>query len=98
MNGLTEKQMEVLRPALDQFVEIIVEKVYERLLSEMNQQEPKLYTRTETANILHVTLPTLAKITKQGMITPTRIGRRVLYDAESIDAIVNENRKLKYNR
>lgn len=96
MDKLTEKQMEVLIPILNPIIDIIVERMSERVRSATMQKEPKFYSRRETAQLLHVTLPTLARLTKEGVIPSINIGRRVLYDAESIDTAVKENRKFKY--
>lgn len=85
-------------PILTPFVDIIAEKVSERLLSAVEKKEPKFYSRKETAQLLHVTLPTLARLTKDGLITAKRVGSRILYDAEAIDAAVKENRMFKYKR
>ena len=90
--------MAVLMPILNPFIDIIVERVSERVLSATIQKEPKFYSRKETAQLLHVTLPTLARLTKDGLITAKRVGNRILYDAEAIDAAVKENRIFKYKR
>lgn len=95
---LTQRQIAVLMPILTPFVDIIAEKVSERLLSAVEKKEPKFYSRKETAQLLHVTLPTLARLTKDGLITAKRVGSRILYDAEAIDAAVKENRMFKYKR
>lgn len=95
---LTQTQIAVLMPILTPFIDIIAEKVSERLLSVAEKKEAKFYSRKETAQLLHVTLPTLARLTKDGLITAKRIGSRILYDAEAIDAAVKENRMFKYKR
>ena len=91
-------QMAVLMPILSPFIDIIVERVSERVLSATMQKEPKFYSRKETAQLLHVTLPTLARLTKDGLITAKKVGSRILYDAASIDQAVRENRVLRYKR
>lgn len=91
-------QMAVLMPILNPFIDIIVERVSERVLSATMPKEPKFYSRKETAQLLHVTLPTLARLTKDGLITAKKVGRRILYEAEAIDAAVKENRMFKYKR
>lgn len=96
--GFNQIQMAVLMPILNPFIDIIVERVSERVLSATIQKEPKFYSRKETAQLLHVTLPTLARLTKDGLITAKRVGNRILYEAEAIDAAVMENRTLKYKR
>ena len=90
--------MEALMPILNPFIDIIVDRVSERVISATMQKEPRFYSRKETAQLLHVTLPTLARLTKDGLITAKEVGRRVLYEAEAIDAAVKENRIFKYKR
>ena len=96
--SLTQMQMAVLMPILNPLINIIVERVSERVLSDTKQKEPRYYTRSETAQLLRVTLPTLARFTKDGLITAKKVGNRILYDAEAIDAAVKENRIFKYKR
>ena len=98
MKELFENPMEALMPILNPFIDIIVDRVSERVISATMQKEPKFYSRKETAQLLHVTLPTLARLTKDGLITAKEVGRRVLYEAEAIDAAVKENRIFKYKR
>lgn len=96
--SLTQTQMAVLMPILNPFIDIIAERVSELVLSVTTQKEPKFYSRREAAKILHVTLPTLARFTKDGLITAKKVGSRILYDAEAIDEAVKENRMFKYKR
>ena len=90
--------MAVLMPILNPFIDIIVERVAERVLSIAETKEPKFYSRKETAQLLHVTLPTLARLTKDGLITAKKVGSRILYEAGAIDEAVKENRMFKYKR
>ena len=90
--------MAVLMPILNPFIDVIVERVSEKILSATTKKEPKFYSRKETAQLLRVTLPTLARLTKDGLITSKKVGNRILYEAEAIDAAVMENRTLKYKR
>ena len=85
-------------PILSPIIDVIVEGVSERVISAVTQKKPKFYSRKETAQLLHVTLPTLARLTKDGLITAKKVGSRVLYEAEAIDAAVKENRMFKYKR
>lgn len=96
--SLTQTQIAVLMPILTPFIDIIVERVSERVLSIAEKKEPKFYSRKEAAQLLHVTLPTLARLTKDGLITAKKVGSRILYDAEAIDAAVKENKTFKYKR
>lgn len=83
-------------PWLNPIIDEMAVRVADRLAEAMKPKEPKFYTRKETAQLLHVTLPTLARLTKEGMITAKKAGGRVLYEAEAIDAAVKENRVFKY--
>ena len=96
--GINQIQMAVLMPILNPFIDVIVERVSEKILSATTKKEPRYYTRSETAQLLHVTLPTLARLTKDGLITAKKVGSRILYDAEAIDEAVRENRIFKYKR
>jgi excisionase family DNA binding protein len=49
-----------------------------------------LYTRTETAKLLRVTLATLNEYTKTGKIIANRIGNRVLYRAKDVQAALTQ--------
>ena len=91
-------QQDVLLSIFSPFIDAIVERVSERVLEVTNKKEPKYYTRQETANLLHVTLPTLSRLTKDGLITSKHVGGRILYDAESIDAAVKQQVVFKYRR
>lgn len=94
--GLNQTQMSALMPWLNPIIDEIAVRVTDRLAEAMKPKEPKFYTRKETAQLLHVTLPTLARLTKEGMITAKKAGGRVLYEAEAIDAAVREQRTFKY--
>lgn len=96
--SLEQTQIAALMPILTPFIDIIVDEVSERLLSVMMPKEPKYYSRKETAQLLHVTLPTLARLTKDGLITAKKVGSRILYEADAIEAAVAENRVFKYKR
>lgn len=54
--------------------------------------DDKLITRTETAQMLGVTLPTIYDWTKKGIITAYRIGNRVRYKHAEILATVTNNK------
>ena len=90
--------MAFLLPILDPFIDIIVERISERVLSATMQKEPRFYSRKETAQLLHVTLPTLARLTKDGLITAKKVGGRILYEADAIESAVAEKRIFKYKR
>lgn len=80
------------------FIDEIVERISAKVLSVTAKKEPKFYTRKETADLLHVTLPTLARLTKDGLIVSKRVGSRILYESEAIDEAVKKQVIFKYRR
>ena len=86
--------MPLFAPLIDE----IVGRVSGEVIAALKAKEPRYYTRKETAQLIHVTLPTLARLTKDGIITAKKIGSRILYDAEAIDEAVRENKMFKYKR
>lgn len=98
MNDLNSIQQAVIMSFFAPFIDVIVDKVSERVLTATAKKEPKFYTRKETADLLHVTLPTLARLTKDGLITSKRVGSRILYEAEAIDEAVKKQVIFKYRR
>jgi excisionase family DNA binding protein len=63
--------------------------------------EPKrvsYLTREETAELLKITLPTIDKYTREGIIKGSKIGSRVLYLESEIMESVKEIPVLKYRR
>jgi excisionase family DNA binding protein len=57
-----------------------------------------LITRLETARKLRVSLPTLNELTKKGAIKAYRIGGRVLYKSNEVEASLMEVIASKYRR
>lgn len=98
MNDLNSIQQAVIMSFFAPFIDAIVDRVSERVLSTTAKKEPKFYTRKETADLLHVTLPTLARLTKDGLIVAKRVGSRILYEADAIDEAVKDQIIFKYRR
>lgn len=100
MNEKKQNQtiIDALTPLVDILTDIIAEKIKEKVLDENKRREPKFYNRVETAKLLHVTLPTLYKITKEGVIKSIKIGGRVLYDVEEINKVSENCYGLKYRK
>ncbi len=98
MKELNATQQAIIMSFFDPFVDVIVDRVSERILSITVKKEPKFYTRKEAAEILHVTLPTLARITKDGLLASKRVGSRILYEADAIDEAVKKQVVFKYRR
>jgi excisionase family DNA binding protein len=64
----------------------------EELSLNAKETPKKFYSRKETAEILGITLATLHKYTKDGVIDSHRIGSRVLYKYQDIESALT-NRK-----
>lgn len=95
MNGLNSTQQAVIMSFFAPFIDVIVDRISEKVLSATAKKEPKFYTRKETAELLHVTLPTLARLTKDGLIVSKRVGSRILYEAEAIDEAVKKTGRIQ---
>lgn len=98
MKELNSTQQAVIMSFFAPFIDAIVDRVTESVLIATAKKEPKLYTRKETADLLHVTLPTLARLTKDGFIVAKRVGSRILYEADAIDEAVKDQIIFKYRR
>ncbi|GAB3341885.1 hypothetical protein GCM10027299_56220 [Larkinella ripae] len=57
-----------------------------------------LYTRQRTAKKLKISLPTLDDYTRRGIIKGYRVGRRVLYRPDDVEAALKEINTVKYQR
>ncbi len=98
MNGANQIQQTAIISLFSPIIDIIVDKVSERVLAANENKEPKYYSRRETAKLLRMTLPTLGRLTRDGLIKAKKVGSRILYDAADIDAAVKENIVFKYRK
>jgi excisionase family DNA binding protein len=83
------------------FAEIVEDKIKNLLTSNNKKEETysKQYaTRDEVAERLRISLPTLNTLSKSGIIKSYRIGRRVLYNWEEIENVIQEITSTKYKR
>ena len=80
------------------FIEAIADKVSERVLQASTHKEPRFYTRKETAKLLRITLPTLHRLTKEGILKSKKISGRVLYYSDAIDEAIQQKTVFKYKR
>jgi excisionase family DNA binding protein len=77
----------------DELKNIIREVINESNKDKIQQQtEPKLYTREEAKELLHISLSTLDTYRKKGAIKASRVGTRVLISQEDIDVALQKNR------
>jgi len=97
-HSLSVNQLSVIIGIFNPVIDIIVDRVSEKILHITEKKEPRYYTRQETADVLRITLPTLSRLTKDGILPNKQIGSRILYDAESIDEAVREKVIFKYRR
>lgn len=58
----------------------------------------KYHERRETADLLHVSLPTLNTYTRKGIIKGSKIGNRVLYTDEAIQEALKDATSYRYRR
>ncbi len=82
---------------LERFGQIIEDKIKQAFaLKEVASKktasfkEPKFISRKETAKLLHISLPTLHDLTKEGKLESYRIGTRVLYKPEEVMEAVSQ--------
>ena len=80
--NILEEFTQVLGNWLRDAVRDEVEKALEA--DRAKRQPEKHYTRDEVCAMAHITLPTLWAKTKEGKITATRVGRRVLYSENEV--------------
>lgn len=79
----------------ENLTEVIADKVTNRVLEAIRDVAPRYYGRKEVAKMLHLSLPTIARLTEEGILVGTKINGRVLYDAAVIDKAVTENQHFK---
>lgn len=74
---------------LGQFIEEKVSKAIEKLSLEKKSEEKPVYTRDETARLLDVSLTTLFHWNNQGILKAKKIGKRVYYSKNDVQARLN---------
>lgn len=76
---------------IEQLTEAISQAVVEKLEStNSSSKDSELETREETAKRLRISLPTLNRYTKKGIIKAHRVGGRVLYKRAEVDSALKE--------
>lgn len=72
---------------MDDFRAMLTEVIKDTLPTrQVEPTAPNLMTRQEAANYLRISLPTLNEYTKEGKIEGQRIGGRLLYKLDSLQA------------
>jgi excisionase family DNA binding protein len=90
MQQVTKLVQEVM-PIIESWMRhTINDEVAKALEADRRKRQPaKQYTRQEVARLLHVSLPTLWQFVKDGKITATHVGRRVLFDEAEVKRFLN---------
>ena len=86
----------------DDLRRVIREELEERSKSEITQnaieKKATYLNRFEVADLLRISLPTLANWTKEGILQSYRIGKRVLYRVDEVNSSLQKVSNLKYKR
>jgi excisionase family DNA binding protein len=75
-----------LHAFLAEIESIVAKQVALTVQAQLPPTPPKYLTRSVVAKLLHISLPTLSDWTKTGRLKSYRIGSRVLYKRDEIDA------------
>lgn len=78
---------------LQEIISTTVENVFKSLKPAKASKDVKMLTRKETADVLRISLPTLADWTRQGIINAKRLGGRVLYSESDIRQLLGKGGK-----
>lgn len=82
-----------------QLHDFMMEVVKEALRAiEPKKEETEYLIRVEACEKLHISLPTLTRYSKLGLITAKRIGNRILYVDQDIQSALTDIPTKKYNK
>lgn len=77
----------------------IREIIKEELASHNKPEVPQVYhTKKEVAIKLRISLPTVDRLTADGKLKAVRVGRRVLYRSDDIEACLSQIEALRYRK
>jgi len=93
---LTDSQMGNILTLFSPLIDSFIERVAQRVKQLTDEAKPRYYSRKETADLLHVTLPTLHAMVNAGALKPKRVGRHVLFDAQTIDEGIHNGSLTKF--
>lgn len=82
---LTDGQLASLMTLFSPLMDAFVQKVADRVRQLQEEAKPRYYSRQEVSDLLHVSLPTLHSMVHAGVLTPQRVGGRVLFPAAAVD-------------
>lgn len=79
--------------------DLLKEVVMEIFQQTPSKKQTELYgTRSQVTKALHISSPTLNSLTKAGVLKGYRLGGRILYKWEEIDAALSQVETLKYRK
>jgi excisionase family DNA binding protein len=81
-----------------EFVSIIENVIEDRLTTFLKTKEAENMTVQETAKLLGVTELTIHNYIKRGLISASKIGRRIVIKRTDIERALSEVKSLKYKR
>lgn len=96
MMELTAALTAAMTPLIAGLVDVVTENVMAKL--QMQNATPRYYTAKQVAELLHVSLPTVRRMSKNGAITPMKVPgmRGIRYDANVIDSAITESKIYRY--
>ena len=77
---------------------IVAEAIREAAPESKPKENPTYSTRKQVKDRLHISLPTLNRLKQDEILVPCKIGGRVLYLDDEVDAVVCQFHNLKYRR
>lgn len=77
---------------------IVAEVIRESASEGKPKENPTYSTRKQVKDRLHISLPTLNRLKHDEILVPYKIGGRVLYLDDEVDAVVGQFHNLKYRR
>lgn len=84
---------------VEEFKEMIASTIRKEIAAiQKPEPEPDYITRSEAAEKLRITLSTLDKYTREGLLKAFRIGGRVRYRSNDLEKAFREIKSLKYQR
>lgn len=83
---------------LEKFGQLIDQKIGNLHPTEKKESQTGFITRKEAAKLLKISLPTLHEWTKLGWLQSYRIGTRILYKQQEIEASLHKVGSLKFKK
>jgi hypothetical protein len=83
---------------LKDFITALAKDAVKEILSTPDEQRKRFITRSETAELLNVSLVTLHGWDKAGTLSPCRMGGRIYYDITEIHELINNRDNKRVNK